>query len=96
MDAWYRCLNTDSIKFSNLQGDFFQVGESIKASNFSYDISGWTKISLKLQTTWHLLFKKEKIFLANFVNIFIKPKISGKSMFFYEIAYMDEAEITKF
>ena len=23
-----------------LQGDFFQVGESIKASNFSYDISG--------------------------------------------------------
>ena len=49
-----------------------------------------------MQTIWHLLFKKEKIFLANFVNIFIKPKILGKSMFFYEIAFMDEAEITKF
>ena len=29
-----------------IQGDFFQVGESIKASNSSYDIPGWTKISL--------------------------------------------------
>ena len=41
-------------------------------------------------------FQERKNILANFVNIFIKPKISGKSMFFYEIAYMDEAEITKF
>ena len=65
-----------------LQGDFFQVGESIKASNFNHDILRWTKVGLWLQTTWHLFFKKEKIFLTNFVSIFIKIKISGKSMFF--------------
>ena len=73
---------TRTMSLMKVQGDFFQVGESIKASNFSYDILEWTKVSLWLQTTWHLLFKKEKIFLTNFVSIFIKTKIWGKSMFF--------------
>ena len=40
-----------------------KVGECIKAFNFDYDILGWTKVDLWLQTTWHLLFKKEKRFL---------------------------------
>ena len=29
-----------------VQGDFFQVGESINTSNFNYKILGWTKVSL--------------------------------------------------
>ena len=66
----------------SVQGDFFQVGESIKTSNFNYEILGWIKVILWLQTTWHLLFRKEKIFLANFVSIVIKTKISWKSRFF--------------
>ena len=39
------------------------------------------KVILLLQTTWHLVFKKEKMFLTNFVSIFIKTKISLKSRF---------------
>ena len=31
---------SESTKEKDLLGDFFQVGESIKASNFSYAISG--------------------------------------------------------
>ena len=69
----YKILNT---------GWFFQVGESIKASNVDYDILGWTKVNLWLESTWHLVFEREKIFLTNFVSIFIKTKISGKSIFF--------------
>ena len=62
--------------------DFFQVGESIRTSNYNYEILGKTKVSLWVQTTWHFLFKKEKIFLTDFVRIFMQTKTSLRSRFF--------------